>query len=209
MKTEAYPGKTFSEAHTKLKSFILETFTIGSIKSLLFWCFRLCPWFFRAFYHEIDNLKSILYKNSYPCDLVDKYIEKDLDKILSLSIIVITVPKKDLVIAPPCLGKLSLQICARINYITKKTSLIIISALFSWASAKAVAILHLKTELHRSYVLPVFINFSMVAAMLPIMAKLNAIIRSECMSLEIVRLWDWCNVAQYELVRKEFKKIFY
>ena len=39
--------------------------------------------------------------------------------------------------------------------------------------------LHLKTEFHCFYVMSVFRNFSVVAAMLPVTAKLNVILRSE------------------------------
>ena len=44
----------------------------------------------------------------------------------------------------------------------------------------------LKTKFHRSYVLALFINISVVAAMLPIMAKLSVILRSEC-----VNIWEF------------------
>ena len=73
---------TFSGAYTNFKRFIAETYKICLIKSLLFWCFSLCSDFIK-FHHEIDKLKSILYKNSYPRDLVDKYIKEFLDKILA------------------------------------------------------------------------------------------------------------------------------
>ena len=98
-----------------------ETYKIGLIKSLLFWCFSLCSDFIK-FHHEIDKLKSILYKSSYPRDLVDKCIKEFLDKILAPKPVVSRVPKKDLVILVivlPYFGKLSLQICTRINYIMK------------------------------------------------------------------------------------------
>ena len=121
---------------------------------------------FIKFHHEIYKLKSILYKNSYPRDLVDKCIKEILDKILAPKPVVSTVPKKNLVIALPYLGKLSLQIRTRINRI---------SDLFSRLSAILVTFLHLKTKLHRSYVLALFTSFSVVAAMLPIMAKLSVI----------------------------------
>ena len=65
---------------------------------------------FIKFHHEIDKLKSILYKNSYPRDLIDKCIKEFLDKILAPKPLVSTVPKKNLGIALPYLGKLSLQI---------------------------------------------------------------------------------------------------
>ena len=72
------------------------------IKSLLFWCFSLCS----------D-------KNSYLFDAVDKCIKEFLRKILTPKPAVSAAPKKDLVIALPCLGKLSPQICTRINRIMK------------------------------------------------------------------------------------------
>ena len=98
-----------------MKSFIPETYKIGLIKSLLF---QLCYDFIK-FYHEIDKLKSILYKNSYPRDLVDKCIKEFLDKILAPKPVVSTVPKKNLVIGLPYLGKLSLQIRTRIYCIMR------------------------------------------------------------------------------------------
>ena len=63
------------------------------------------------------------------------------------------------------------------------------SNLFSRLSAKLVTFLHLKTKLHRSYILALFTNFSVVAAMLPIMAKLSVILRSEFVNtLEFLHL---------------------
>ena len=72
--TNVYRKKVFSGVYTNFKSFIPETYKLGLIKSLLFQCFSLCSDFIK-FHHEIDKLKSILYKNSYPRDLVDKCIK--------------------------------------------------------------------------------------------------------------------------------------
>ena len=116
--TNVYRKKTFSGVYTNFKSFIPETYKIGLIKSLLFRCFSLCSDFIK-FHHEIDKLKSILYKNSYPRDLVDKCIKELLDKILAPKPVVSTVPKNNLVIALPYLDKSSLQIRTRINCIMK------------------------------------------------------------------------------------------
>ena len=115
--TNVYRKKTFSGVYTNFKSFIPETYKIGLIK-LLFRCFSLCSDFIK-FHHEIDKLKSILYKNSYPRDLIDKCIKEFLDKILTPKPVVSTVPKKQLIITLPYLGKLSLQIRTRINRIMK------------------------------------------------------------------------------------------
>ena len=60
-------------------------------------------------------MKGILYKNSYTRDFVDKCIKNFLYKVLTQKVVVGTVPKKDLMIVLPYLGKLSLQIRTRIN----------------------------------------------------------------------------------------------
>ena len=116
--TNVYRKKTFRGVYTNFKSFIPETYKIGLIKSLLFRCFSLCSDFIK-FHHEIDKLQSILYKSSYPRDLIDKCIKEFLDKILTPKPVVSTVPKEYLIIALPYLGKLSLQIRTRINRIMK------------------------------------------------------------------------------------------
>ena len=66
-------------------------YKVGFIKLLLFRCFSLCSDFIK-FHHEIDKLKSILYKNSYPRDLVDKCIKEILYKILAPKPVVSAVP---------------------------------------------------------------------------------------------------------------------
>ena len=65
-------------------------------------CFNLWSDFI-TFCHEIYQIKSILYKNSYLRDLVDKSIKEFLDKILAPKPVVSTVLKKNLVIALPYL----------------------------------------------------------------------------------------------------------
>ena len=47
--------------------------------------------------------------------------KKVLDKVLTQQIVVSTVPKQDLMIVLPYLGKLSLQIQTRTNRVIKKT----------------------------------------------------------------------------------------
>ena len=95
--TSVYRKKTFSGVYTNFKSFVPETYKIGLVTSLLFRCFSLCSDFIK-FHHEIDKLKSILYKSSYPLDLVDKCIKEFLDKILAPKPLVSTVPKNGLVL---------------------------------------------------------------------------------------------------------------
>ena len=59
-----YWKKTFSGVYTNFNSFMPEIYKTGLIKSLLFRCFNLCLDFVK-FYHEINILKSILYKSRY------------------------------------------------------------------------------------------------------------------------------------------------
>ena len=98
--------------------FIPETYKTDLIKSLLFRCFNFCADFVKS-HHEINVLKSILYKNSYPRDFVDKCIKTILDRVLTQKVVVSTVPKKDLMIVLPYLGKLWLQTSTRINCVMK------------------------------------------------------------------------------------------
>ena len=62
------------------------------------------------------------------------------------------------------------------------------SNLFSRLNPKLVTFVHLNTKFHRSYVLALFTNLSAVAAVLPLMAKLSVILRSECVNLRISAL---------------------
>ena len=116
--TNVYRKKTFSGVYTNFHSFILETYKTGLIKSLLFRCFNLCSDFVK-FHHEINILKGILYKNSYPRDFVDKCIKEFWNRVLTRKVVVSTVRKKDLMIVLPYLGKLSFQIRTRINRVMR------------------------------------------------------------------------------------------
>ena len=71
------------------------------------------------FHQEIDILTSILYKNSYPRAFIEKCIKELLDRVLTPEIVASTVPKKDLMIVLPYLGRLLLHICTRIDRVMK------------------------------------------------------------------------------------------
>ena len=88
----------------KINSFVPEAYKTGLIKSLLFRCFSLWSDFVN-FYYEINILKSIFHKNSYPRDFVGKCIKKFLGRVLTPKIVTSSVPKKDLMIVLPYLGK--------------------------------------------------------------------------------------------------------
>ena len=188
--TNVYRKKTFSCVYTNFDSFIPETYKTGLIKSLLFRCFNLCSDFVE-FHHEIDILKGILYKNSYPRDFVDKCIKDFLDRVLMPKVVVSTVPKKDLMIVLPYLGKLSLQIRTRINHVMRNKLPHCNLRIVFQTKCKLINFSHSKIKFLYSYVLALFINLSAVAAMLPIMAKLSAILKSECVNtLEFLLLLE-------------------
>ena len=111
--------------------------------------------------------------------------------------------KNDLVIALPYLGKLSIQIGTRINGIMKNKL-----SYYNIQFAKLVTFLHLKTKFHCPYVLALpTTSFSVVAAMLLIMARLNLILRSE-----YVKIWEFLHLLGKELkvmMILPLKNIFY
>ena len=66
-----------------------------------------------------NMLKSIFYKNSYLRDFVDRCIKELLDWVLTPKIVISTVPKKDLMLVLPYLGKLPMQVHTRIDCVMK------------------------------------------------------------------------------------------
>ena len=95
--------------YTNFNSFIPETYKTHLIKSLLLHCFNLSSDFVK-FLHVMNILKSILSKNNYLCDFLDKFVIELLERALTVKVVISTVPKKDLMIVLLYLGKLSLQI---------------------------------------------------------------------------------------------------
>ena len=98
--------------------FLSELYKTSLIKSFLFRCPSIFSNFIK-FNHGINTLKSILYKSSYPCYLIDKHIKGFLGKILAPETVASTFPKNDLVITLLYLGNFSLHIRAGINCIMK------------------------------------------------------------------------------------------
>ena len=95
--TNVYRKKTVIGVYTNFNSFILEFSKTGLIKLLSSQCSSLCLDFVE-FHCEINILKSILYKNNYPHDFVDKSIREFLNRALTPEIVVSTAPKKDLMV---------------------------------------------------------------------------------------------------------------
>ena len=101
-----------------------------------------------------------------------------LDSVLTLKIVVCTVPKKGLMILLPHLGKLSLQIRTRINCVVKsKLSYCNFRIVFQTNCKLINFFTYSKIKFLFSYILALFMNFIAMAAMIPIMIRLSIIFK--------------------------------
>ena len=103
---------TFSGVCSNINSFTANEYKHGLIFTLLFWIFSIVS-NFSKFQEEVNYLKDVLKKNSFPTNLVDKCIKIFLNKQFSHKIFKHTVPKRELFIMSPYLGITSL--CFRLR----------------------------------------------------------------------------------------------
>ena len=78
--TSVYRKPTFSEVFTNFESFIPDIYKRGLVETLLYSSFRLCS-NYENFPREIETLKSIIKRNSYPHNLVNHCMERFLNKL--------------------------------------------------------------------------------------------------------------------------------
>ena len=71
-------------------------------------------------HREVENLKSILRKNSYPKYLTEKLVKKFFNKVKAVKTPVATVPKQQFTIVLPYLGTVSTKIKRNLELLTKK-----------------------------------------------------------------------------------------
>ena len=90
-------------------SFIFDNYKIGLIHTLLFQFFKIYS-SMENFHIEVEHLRSIFKCNSYSVNIIDQCIKKFLDKLNVAKQIVPTVPKRELIVNLPFLGKLSLNL---------------------------------------------------------------------------------------------------
>ena len=107
--TSVYCKPTFSGVFTNFESFIPDIYKRGLIETLLHRSFRLCS-NYENFHREIETLKSILKRNSYPHNLVNHCIKEFLNKLFVQRDLNFTVPKGELVYVLPCFVKASLDL---------------------------------------------------------------------------------------------------
>ena len=108
-KKSVYHKSTFSGVYSNFNSFIYDQYKIGLIFTLLFRTFSVVSDFSR-FHTEVSHLKDILKKNAFPIKLVDNCIKTFLNKKFLHTPVALAVEKKELFIALPYLGNLSLAI---------------------------------------------------------------------------------------------------
>ena len=108
-RTSLYRKPTFSGLYSNFKSFMPDSYKKGLIFTLLHRAFVLCcDW--NKFHEEVTFLKEIFRKNAFPEFLTERCVKVFLDKIFVPKKKLITVPKKELRISLPFLGKQSLQV---------------------------------------------------------------------------------------------------
>ena len=121
--TNLYRKSTFSGVFTNFFSFISIQFKACLISTLLFRCQELTS-STQAFHKEIERLRSILARNSYPLEFVDQCVAAFLNKRYKKPTTKdnTSEPKQQTIVLP-YLGKLSLEIRNRIKkYVQKHIS---------------------------------------------------------------------------------------
>ena len=112
--TSVFRKETFSGVYTNFISFIPLGYKFGLVHTLLNRCFNLSSDFLK-FHHEVDKLKNILSKNAYPQKFIDKCIQKFLNNMFIQRLQIPSVPKKELRITLPYLGKMSQIVKTRLT----------------------------------------------------------------------------------------------
>ena len=113
-KTSVYRKPTFSGVFTHYESYVDQTYKKSLIDTLLFHCFSICS-DYTSFHLEVENLRKILKKNSYPSGIIEQSIRSFLNKLLVSKKVIPTVPKKELFIVLPYLGTLSSNLKQKIR----------------------------------------------------------------------------------------------
>ena len=94
--TIVYHKPTFSGVYSNFNSFIADEYKHGLIFTLLFRIFSIVSHFSKL-HEEVNYLKDVLKKNSFPTNLVDKSIKIFLNKQFSQKILEHAVPKKRII----------------------------------------------------------------------------------------------------------------
>ena len=108
-RTSLYRKPTFSGLYTHFKSHMPDSYKKGLLYTLLHRAFVICSsW--DKFHEEVCFLKKTFRKNSFPDFFIDRCVKYFLDKIFTAKKVIIDVPKKEVRICLPFLGKQSFEI---------------------------------------------------------------------------------------------------
>ena len=118
--TSIFRKAAFSGVFTNFDSFILESYKTGLIFTLLFRCFTFCL-DMQSIHLEVKQLRQIFKCNNYLVALIDQCVKTFLNKIYVPKRILITVPKKDVLVVLPFLGQFSLNVRSRLYNCFNKT----------------------------------------------------------------------------------------
>ena len=118
-KTSVYRKPTFSGVFTHYESYIDPSYKKSLIFTLLSRCFSICS-DYTLFHLEVERLREILKKNSYPLGIIDQSIQIFLNKLYVPKRVYLTAPKKEVFFILPYLGSLSLNLKQNIHsYFTR------------------------------------------------------------------------------------------
>ena len=104
--TNVYRKERFTGVYTNFSSFILLEHKFGLVYTLLHRSFCLVS-DMSKFHFEIEKLNEILLSNGYPNKFIDKCISKFMNKLYINKPVMLTVPKKQLYLVLPFMGKMS------------------------------------------------------------------------------------------------------
>ena len=139
---------------------------------LLFRFFKICS-STENFHIEVELLRSIFKCNKHPVNIIDQSIKKFFDKLYVPKEIEPAVPKKELLVVLQCLGIFSLNLRKRLYKSVSK----------SLPQCNIKVIFESKNGLSSFFAPTLFINFSVVIAILLTMAKLNVILKLGVVSI--------------------------
>jgi hypothetical protein len=112
--TSVYRKPTFSGLYTKFDSFIPDGYKFGLVYTLLHRVYSISSSWVTVD-AEIRKLKGIFIQNGYSMGFLDVIVAKFLDRTITPRLPVYTVPKKQLLLVLPYLGKVSLQVRNRLQ----------------------------------------------------------------------------------------------
>ena len=118
--TSIYRKPTFSGVYTNYSSYIPDLYKQNLVSTLLFRIFTVCSsW--ELMHREVESLKLILRKNSYPKYLTEKLVKKFFNKVKAVKTPVATVPKQQFTIVLPYLGTVTNKVSVISNILLKST----------------------------------------------------------------------------------------